>query len=217
MGPLFEVYQQVANHSRVFIEDSFFTDFFTNDLVCHSHFSEEAKKMVKSKQSLYNSPVAMLLSYSTPKEIVHIFNYRMHNMIEFDIVNAILTHITDGLMEQINLERNIKGYQCSGTRKGIIFEFPSKGWDPLPIHFYLRFTFICISIMIVALIILMIEIKPKAAFFTHKKKSVITAGATKAICLGPLFHTRKSSDKQAFKHIPSSRQTMTKLIEVVNE
>lgn len=159
MGPLFEVYQQVANHSRVLIEDSFYADLFTNDFVCHSHFSEEAKKIVKSKQSLYNSPVAMLLSYSTPKEIIHILNYRMRNMIEFDTMNTILTRRTDGLMEQINMGRNIKGFQCSDTRKGIMFEFPEKGWDPLPIHFFLRFTFICISIMIIALIILIIEMK----------------------------------------------------------
>ena len=135
MGDLLTVFDDAENYTRAIIEDSTYLDPVIDQVVCHMMI-ERAEKIVKSKQSLYSAPMAMLLSHSTNRHVVELYIYRSLTSIEFGIVKGLKTHKLEDVLIQMGMSKNIKGYQCADVIFGILIPDLEKGWDPLPFEFF---------------------------------------------------------------------------------
>ena len=69
------IIKDTVNHTRAIVEDKIWADIVIGKVMCNM-VPELAIEVYKSNGFVYNSPTAMLLSHSTPPEVVELFMYR---------------------------------------------------------------------------------------------------------------------------------------------
>lgn len=150
----FEVFEEISNYTKAIIEDSSYVDIFINQVSRH-WMSEIIINFVKPHDAIYNVPQAILVSYSTPEQIVKLFRCRSIS----NIIKGTLQIKSDSIVSQSSIKKSLKGFQCSDTLQGILYrESETPEWNPLPVYFFERFFHILSYIMIIAAIILFFEL-----------------------------------------------------------
>lgn len=148
--------EQIANRTRVLIEDSSTIDFSMASVYCHQA-PDLITKISKSNEPIFDSPLGMLVSHSTHPDILKIFSYRMQTAAELAIFKAYTTHRLGPVLDDMGMNQNLQGYICADTFRNILKTEHESSWNPLPYSFYFRLVNICICSMLVSLIILFVE------------------------------------------------------------
>lgn len=151
-----KLFREVSAHERAVIEDSSIMSIMITAGACHI-MPELAVNFVQSRDYLQSSPLVMLISHATNKEVVKLFTYRTRNSNEFATIDGFLKHKLGKVMEAQGFSRNIKGYHCADLFLGIAQRDNEGGWDPLPIEFLQTFLTCCSVIVPTALIALWYE------------------------------------------------------------
>lgn len=116
----FGIVQELSSYTRAIIEDSSYLDIFIYQVSCH-WMPEAVMNFVKSHDAIYNVPQAILVSYSTPEQIVKLFRYRSISVTEFGMIKGTLQIKSDSIFSQVGIKKSLKGFQCSDTLQGILY------------------------------------------------------------------------------------------------
>lgn len=157
-NPILEMFPEAVNGKRALIEDSFMIDILVNQIICHM-MPDKAINFAKSKEPVYNSLCAALISYSTEPIIVKLFRYRSQNGVEFRIVEGSMIQKMGPAVNHLGIKNSIQGFQCADVIQGLIYrdiEIPE--WKPIPLFFFQRFLYILSSVIFCSFIVLMLEI-----------------------------------------------------------
>ena len=178
MATLLNMAGEAANHTRAFVEDSFIVDILLEGVMCNLR-PDEAMGFIKSSQPVYNYPTATILSHATHPDVVQLYKRRAMNAFELATVKGLMrVRFHPMFIEFLGIPRSIKGFICEDTISNILPEDMRDEWNPLPIDFFTRFIYICGSILIVAVIVLMVELLIHAITSDGKKrcKAVLIRG-----------------------------------------
>ena len=185
-----ELLEDADNHTRAVIEDKSFADIF----IGQSRVSRGTRDGHQGGQVPRNPcttwPAAMVLSHSTDRRVVDLFEYRSRASAEFGIMEGFIRRFTGSVFESMGVKRTITGFICSETFNNIIPKDLSDDWNPLPFHFIGRFTNICIAILSVSFMVLFYEILFDLAIGdrTTRVKAVVVTGRNKKVSTVPKKH-----------------------------
>ena len=192
----------LAHGNRSYIEDSTMIDLLMETMLC-PYMPNQVKVLVKSEESLYNSPSVTLISHGTHPDIVKLYVYRSQNVVEFGMIpGAIPINIADA-MEEFGIKKNAEAFRCIDAVNRITKPDISNEWNPLPYAFFKRLFFdVCLVIMVIGLLCLIIEIAIFRRITSRKsiKINIVTIRKPNAVSSAKIVR-----NKQTIRHTSHSR------------